>query len=96
MSQLQMTQIQVRIDTKTKNAVRDILEDMGLDMSTAIKMFCKQIERTRAVPLELNTCPHPHIMSPKKANILRIAQSETRQSKKSFSTVASLMKDLYS
>ena len=40
MPQQRMTQIQVRIDTKTKNAVRDILDGLGLDMSTAIKMFC--------------------------------------------------------
>ncbi len=90
-----MTQIQVRIDTKTKNAVRDILEDMGLDMSTAIKMFCKQIERTKSVPLELNACPHSHVMSPKNERILRAALHETKTEGKKFTSVKAFMKDLY-
>ncbi len=96
MSQHRMTQIQVRIDMKTKNVVRDILEDAGLDMSTAIKMFCKQIERTRSIPLELNGCLHSHHMSAKNKGILKAARQEARNSKKSFSTVTALMDDLYS
>jgi addiction module RelB/DinJ family antitoxin len=32
-------QIQVRIDTKTKKEAKQILDSLGLDMSSAIKLF---------------------------------------------------------
>ncbi|MEK7648772.1 MAG: type II toxin-antitoxin system RelB/DinJ family antitoxin [Patescibacteria group bacterium] len=94
MPQPRMTQIQVRIETKTKNAVRNILDDLGLDMSTAIKMFCKQIERTQSVPLELNACMHPHVMSPKNQRILLRAINEKPSTGERFSSVRGLMADL--
>jgi addiction module RelB/DinJ family antitoxin len=94
MAQQHMTQIQVRIDTKTKEAVRGILEDIGLDFSTAIKMFCKQIERTQTLPIDFGYCPHPHTFSPQKARIVHAALNEQKNQGKKFTSVRSLMKDL--
>ncbi len=94
MPQQRMTQIQVRIDIKTKNAVRDILDGLGLDMSTAIKMFCKQIERTHSVPLELNSCPHSHVMSSKNKRILTNALRENKKEGKAYASVEAFMQDL--
>ena len=48
-----MTQLQVRIDTKTKEKAKKILEDLGLDASTAVKILFKQIVRTGTLPLEM-------------------------------------------
>ncbi|KKU19022.1 MAG: hypothetical protein UX30_C0020G0001, partial [Candidatus Saccharibacteria bacterium GW2011_GWA2_46_10] len=31
--------LQIRIDAKTKKASRKILEELGLDMSSAVKLF---------------------------------------------------------
>ncbi|MBI4599943.1 type II toxin-antitoxin system RelB/DinJ family antitoxin [Candidatus Uhrbacteria bacterium] len=90
----QTTQIQVRIDAKTKKAVRSILDDLGLDMSTAIKMFCKQIERTHSLPIDFGYCPHPHTFSPQKVGVLRAAVKEQKNQGKSFTSVQSLMRDL--
>lgn len=94
MPQQQMTQIQIRIDTKTKTAVRDILSDMGLDISTAVKMFCKQIEKTRAFPFDVSTCAHSHTMSSKNKRILLNAINEKSTQGKRFSSVKALMADL--
>jgi DNA-damage-inducible protein J len=47
--------IQIRIDTKTKNASRKILEEIGLDMSTAVKLFLKNVVNSKSFPLELRT-----------------------------------------
>jgi len=94
MSQQRMTQIQVRIDMKTKKAVRDILDDLGLDMSTAIKMFCRQIERTRILPFDFGQCSHPHLFSPRKARILRQALGESKAQGKKFTSVKALMREL--
>ncbi|MFT5037346.1 MAG: DNA-damage-inducible protein J [Candidatus Azotimanducaceae bacterium] len=47
--------IQIRIDTKTKNESRKILEELGLDMSSAVKMFLKNVINTQSIPLDLRT-----------------------------------------
>lgn len=47
--------IQIRIDTKTKNDSRKILEELGLDMSTAVKMFLKNVTATHSIPFEVRT-----------------------------------------
>lgn len=94
MSQQRMTQIQVRIDVKTKKAVRDILDGLGLDMSTAIKMFCKQIERTRILPFDFGQCTHPHVFSPRKAGMLRQALRERKTQGEKFTSVKALMQDI--
>ncbi len=49
----QDNQIQLRIDSKTKKQAQKILEDMGLDISTAIKMMLRQVVVTGNMPLEL-------------------------------------------
>lgn len=50
-----MTTIQVRIDEKTKDSVKRILDELGLDMSTAIKMYLKQIVLNEGLPLDFLT-----------------------------------------
>ena len=85
--------IQIRIDTKTKNDSRKILEELGLDMSSAVKMFLKNVINTQSIPLDLRT-----------ENGFTVAQEkemiqETEHAKKygkSFSSVDELMKDLES
>ena len=47
------TTINVRIDKATKNAVQKIVEDLGLDLSTAIKTFFKKIIQTQSIPFTL-------------------------------------------
>jgi DNA-damage-inducible protein J len=46
-------QIQVRIDSKTKNEAKKILDDLGMDISSAIKIFLHQIINTKNFPCEL-------------------------------------------
>lgn len=45
-----MTTIQVRVDEQTKSSAKKILEEIGLDMSSAIKMFLKQISVKKGIP----------------------------------------------
>ena len=44
------THIHVRIDDDTKKQAQQILFDMGLDISTAVNMFIKQVVRNRGFP----------------------------------------------
>ena len=83
--------IQVRIDNKTKNASRKVLKELGLDMSSAVKMFLKNVVITQSIPFEVRT-----------ANGFTIAQEqemireteEAKKSGKSYSDLDELFADL--
>jgi len=44
------THIHVRIDDDTKKQAQQIFSEMGLDISTAINMFIRQVIRSRGFP----------------------------------------------
>jgi len=50
-----MTTIQVRVDDKTKQKSSKILEALGLDVSSAVKVYLKQIIATKGIPFPLLT-----------------------------------------
>lgn len=50
-----MSTIQVRIDAKTKQAAKKVLDALGIDMSTAIKAYFKQISIRKGIPFHLYT-----------------------------------------
>lgn len=47
------TTIQIRIDQKTKQNAREILERLGIDMSTAINLYFRQIIINQGIPFDL-------------------------------------------
>ncbi|MCA9361198.1 type II toxin-antitoxin system RelB/DinJ family antitoxin [Candidatus Kaiserbacteria bacterium] len=47
--------IQIRIDSKTKKNAKKILDGVGLDMSSAIKLFLINVINRKGVPLDLKT-----------------------------------------
>jgi addiction module RelB/DinJ family antitoxin len=47
------TTITVRMDESVKEEATAVVESLGLDLPTAIRMFTKQIADTRTVPLSL-------------------------------------------
>ncbi len=50
-----MSTIQIRIDKKQKEEVRGILNKLGLDMSSAIKLFLRQTTIHKGLPFLLLT-----------------------------------------
>ena len=44
------TTISLRIDYETKEEFRKIVENMGLDTSSAIKMYIKQVIKDKKIP----------------------------------------------
>jgi len=50
-----MTTIQVRSPLKNKKAVQKILEELGLDMSTAINLYLVQIIKHGGIPFPILT-----------------------------------------
>lgn len=50
-----MSTIQVRIDEKTKKSAKKVLDKIGMDMSSAIKIYFKHIVITQGIPFKLLT-----------------------------------------
>jgi len=50
-----MTTIQLRIDESTKKAVKRTLDKLGLDLSSAIKIYLMQIVIRKCIPFPLIT-----------------------------------------
>ncbi len=50
-----MTTINIRTDEKRKKAATVILNEMGLDMSSAIQLFLQQVIITKSIPFPIRT-----------------------------------------
>ena len=86
-------QIQIRLDPKLKLGVQKTLDELGLDISTAVKMFFKQIVSTQSLPIE-NRDVNGFRVS--KAKILEDTLIESRGGSETFSSVDDLLKSLKS
>ncbi|MEK7645178.1 MAG: type II toxin-antitoxin system RelB/DinJ family antitoxin [Patescibacteria group bacterium] len=49
------TTIQLRIDKATKVSAQKVLAELGLDMSSAMKLFLRTVSRTKSIPFEIRT-----------------------------------------
>ena len=45
-----MTNLKIKIDKDLKVKVNAVLDDIGLDTTTAVRMFFKEIVRTKSLP----------------------------------------------
>ena len=83
-------QIQIRIDSKTKNEAKKVLEDLGMDMSSAIKIFFRQVINTKNFPCELRDA---NGFTLRNAEILRKSIVGAKNNEKSFNKGSALIKD---
>ncbi|MCL2046957.1 MAG: type II toxin-antitoxin system RelB/DinJ family antitoxin [Oscillospiraceae bacterium] len=51
------TNINIRTDSELKAQAQAVLEDLGLDLSTAINIFLRQVVRKEAIPFEISRSP---------------------------------------
>ena len=49
------TTIQIRIDSKVKKEAKKVFADLGLDISSATKLFYKKAMDTKSIPFEIRT-----------------------------------------
>ena len=83
-------QLQIRIDSKLKKETKTILDQLGLDMSSAVKMFFKQIINAKNIPFELRG---ENGLTLHNAEILRESIIDAKNSSKSFESGKTLIKD---
>lgn len=87
------TTIQLRIDKVTKDKAQVIFKKMGLDMSSATKMFLSQVVRTKSIPFTVRTV---NGFTPEYEKELLKETAWAEKHGKRFKTVEALMKDLNS
>ncbi len=73
-----MTTIQVRIDEKTKKSAKKVLDNLGVDMSSAIKVYFKQIVIHQGIPFRFVT---KNGLTPQEEEKILKASGEARQGK---------------
>jgi DNA-damage-inducible protein J len=83
-------QLQIRIDSKTKKQVKEILDKLGMDMSSAVKLFFRQIINAKNIPFELRG---ENGLTLHKAEILRESIISAENDSKSFKSGKALIKD---
>jgi DNA-damage-inducible protein J len=83
--------IQIRIDAKTKKAARKTLDELGIDMSSAVKLFLTNVINRKGIPLDLRT-ENGFTLAQEQA---LLAETElAKNSARRFATVDALMDDL--
>lgn len=85
------TQIQVRIDAKTKKAAKKLYDKIGLDLSTVLKLTLKQSLLVGGLPFEIRD---ENGYTKKFREELLESIKDAESSGKSFSSVKTLIKDL--
>lgn len=49
------TTINLRIDEKVKDNAENVLDELGLSMTSAITLFLKAVSRTKSIPFPITT-----------------------------------------
>lgn len=70
------TTIQIRIDAKEKRAAQSVLNELGIDMSTAIKIFLNQVKIRNGFPFRVVT--ENGLTSGEEKEILKAAEEARR------------------
>lgn len=83
--------IQIRIDAKTKKAARQTLDELGIDMSSAVKLFLTNVVNRKGIPLDLLT---ENGFTLEQERVLIAETEQAKDSQKRFATVEALMRDL--
>ena len=50
-----MAQVNIRMDDSLKEKADSLFEDLGLNMTTAVNMFVRQVVRQGGIPFEITT-----------------------------------------
>ena len=86
-------QLQIRIDKKTKEDASLVLDSLGMDMSSAIKIFLRQVINTKNFPCQLRDA---NGFTLDNAEILRKSIVNAKNSPKSFKKGSDLLRDALS
>ena len=83
-----MSQIAVRVDDELKKEATAIFNELGLDMTTAVKLFLKQSVLTKSIPFKLDLYEREYTkeeVEQAKKDIQRLVKEKSKLVKLDFS-----------
>lgn len=80
-----MANINIRVDDNLKEESKEILDSLGLDLSSGIKIFLKQVVLNKGIPFEVTL---------NKPDIVNALDDIKNNRVETFDSVEELMKDL--
>ncbi len=86
------TTLQIRIDSKMKKRAQSVFENMGLDLSSGVKLYLAQVITEQALPFIPRT--ENGYTSAFEARMLRQA-AQAKKNGKRYATVEEAMKDIF-
>ena len=84
--------LQTRIDTKVKTDAENLFESLGLDITTAIRLFLKQAINQQRIPFDIIP-PQPSFSDETLAAIEEARRISKDPSAKSYSSAKELLED---
>jgi DNA-damage-inducible protein J len=82
--------LHIRIDKKTKNEAKKILKGLGMNMSSAVKLFLRQVIDLKSFPCEIRD---ENGFTLRSTEVLRESIEQAKKSEKSFKSGSALIKD---
>ncbi len=88
------TTIQIRVDTKLKREAQRVYKSIGMDTSSALKLFLQQSVNTQSLPLPEIKCPMSHRLSPKMIALYEREYKEALKHGKRYTDVDEMFSDI--
>lgn len=85
------TTLQIRVDEKLKRDARKTLEDMGLDLSSGLNLFLRQVVNTQSIPWPVAS--YNNLTSKQKQILVAEAEEAFRTSKR-YKNIEDLHRDI--
>ena len=86
--------LQVRMDRQLKEAAEEIFSEIGIDATTAVRMFFTKVAKTRSIPFALKAEPE---FTPEQENQILAAAKESENPanlSKPYTDVAEMFRDM--
>ena len=87
-----MTTIQVRIDESTKKKAKKVFGNMGLDISTGIKVYLNRVIKDKSIPFVVRT--ENGYTPAQESQMIRETEWVKKHGKK-YTSVDALMRDVF-
>jgi len=87
-----MTTIQLRIDAKTKREAKKVFTEMGLDMSSGIKVYLSRVAQDKSIPFVVRT--ENGYTSEQEQEIIREVEWAKKHAKR-YDSVDEIMKEFF-
>ncbi len=85
------TSMNIRMDADVKRQAQQIFSDMGMDTTTAINIFLRQVIRTHSIPFDIKTdAPNEETL----AAIKEIRELQNNPNVKAYDSFAELLEEV--